>query len=252
MARTGRPPTPRVDVICEGCGQSFSKRQSDVERSTTQRFFCSTECPGWSPKPRRRALRTCEQCGTAFYPRKDDARFCSNECRFAAMAVPGHDVICAGCGQEFHTRRDDAKFCSMECRFPGKRVKRAKCKQCHKKFDFYPSNKNVGKFCSKACFYTWQTENSLGHTDKDGYVTISVAGVSKKEHRHVMEQHLGRALESNETVHHVNGQRHDNKLGNLELWVSWQPKGQRVIDLIHWAEELLGKYSAEKPKLERV
>lgn len=72
------------------------------------------------------------------------------------------------------------------------------------------------------------------HTEKNGYVTIRLPGQGRRtsEHRHVMEQHLGRQLEPFENVHHRNGIRGDNRIENLELWVVPQLAGQRVEDLV--------------------
>ena len=72
------------------------------------------------------------------------------------------------------------------------------------------------------------------------YIT-NKAGVIQ-EHVYVMACKLGRPLERNENVHHKNGVKTDNRLRNLELWVSSQPAGQRVQDLRKWAKEILKRY----------
>lgn len=65
------------------------------------------------------------------------------------------------------------------------------------------------------------------------------------EHRLVVAARLGRPLLPDEVVHHINGDRLDNRSENLELWTTAQPKGQRVVDKIAWAYELLARYDPE-------
>ena len=65
------------------------------------------------------------------------------------------------------------------------------------------------------------------------------------QHRAVMEDALHRPLQKHENVHHINGDRRDNRVGNLELWSHSQPRGQRIEDKTAWAIEWLSEYKPE-------
>jgi hypothetical protein len=89
-------------------------------------------------------------------------------------------------------------------------------------------------------------ESRSRRINKRGYVMLSLPGRSNyAEHRYVMEQSLGRKLRPGENVHHKNGIKSDNRIENLELWVTSQPSGQRPEDLVAWALKIIELYGGE-------
>lgn len=103
------------------------------------------------------------------------------------------------------------------------------CLQCKNKFNrgFLRSGRpeaiedfKIRKFCSKRCY--WKYNSGSNHwlwkgglrKNREGYLRDSN---DQFFHRVVMEKYLGRKLRKNEVVHHINGDRLDNRTENLEL-----------------------------------
>lgn len=67
----------------------------------------------------------------------------------------------------------------------------------------------------------------------NGYVRIQVNCKPIFEHRFVMEQYVGRKLKKGEIVHHINGNKKDNRIKNLKIMksgehMSFHNKGKKL------------------------
>lgn len=104
------------------------------------------------------------------------------------------------------------------------------CFHCKTGFIFKLSQlrkyKGGGKFCSRNCHYSYYRENQKEHPlykpngfiEKSGYRRIrNDEGKETREHRYLMEKYLGRKLKKTEHVHHINHNKSDNRLENLEV-----------------------------------
>lgn len=107
----------------------------------------------------------------------------------------------------------------------------------------------------------WNAGTGKGWTDKRGYrwiyVTENGRRRAKREHRHVMEQHLRRALRPDEVVHHKNEDTADNRLENLEV-LDWgthttsHHTGSHRSDLVKRTQEVMANYREEHKRLREI
>lgn len=184
------------------------------------------------------------------------------------MRKPNVSFNCEGCGRhiERYVRpsRRPSRFCGPACagsespRTPGIRKPNVifECAACGKHVERYvePARQtaNHRRFCDLKCAGKGMRRESHPNwkggrnANGNGYISVLCPGhpfANKTghvlEHRLVMEEALGRHLASEEVVHHINGNRSDNRIGNLRLFAT-QAEHVRYHNLARAGESRAG------------
>lgn len=235
-----------ITIECLQCNTPFRV----TKKVDAIRKFCGTPCYRahekihGRPNPIKSLSFNCKMCDTEFFRlpgavsqyRKQfgvDPRYCSIPCSAKGRKHDGEQGLnfsCQTCGTDIPVerrkngtldKRSHRRFCSPKCKGQFRREHYQK-----RNPDAQPTRR-VGRW---------------------GYIRLWVPGKDGKppyetlEHRYVMEQMIGRPLLPEETVHHKNGDRTFNEPANLELFSSRHGPGQRVIDKISFAVEMIRLY----------
>lgn len=151
---------------------------------------------------------------------------------------------CLNCNSFFNSRRNSHVYCCRSCqvthlKLSGKIKNRprlgitVKCEHCQKDFYVPQYRAKTARFCSRRCNALGNPENTQKAQEQSPiikrsrarvnnpagrmYKRIKIDGRWVREHRWLMEQHLGRKLESWEHVHHIDGNHLNNCIDNLEV-----------------------------------
>lgn len=201
-------------------------------------------------------------CNKQFETLDKPKLFCSKHCRdkFQTEYTYQKDFNCLVCNKVF-TRKGKKKltahFCCNSCRYKWQKLHHVpskrkgifegvykNCEICNRQFYVFPGDTRNRRFCSIDCRNKGDMGANIrgeknwnwkgGKVILKGYVYLLCPGhpfahkyqPHVAEHRLVMEEKMGRYLDKNEEVHHINGIKTDNKIENLEI----------VIKKMHFGE----------------
>lgn len=218
-----------MERICRVCNQSKKTPYRDICRNCYQ--------IQWLKSNPEKVCSACEksfktpgkQCWTCLANlRKQKTRSipCSNCQRVGLLILNKTDQLCTLCDR----RKKEAADPSLIQR------RREQTRKSNRKMRGTDVNAPIRR--SKGW---WKTVQGYVMIFRPNHANARGTGCLN-EHTFVMSESLGRPLTKDETVHHINGVRDDNRIENLELWSNSHPPGQRVKDKVKWAKEILMKY----------
>jgi len=135
------------------------------------------------------------------------------------LMASGHYGYCAWCKKP--KPEHDQIFCSMKCVSEHARSLRPEanriCRNCGTGFRTNPAyiarRNNSGLYCSRDCYVDYSRSHGRPGVDGAGYLVKN----GNRVHRKIMEEYLGRKLDKSEHVHHINRDKTDNRIENLQL-----------------------------------
>lgn len=149
--------------------------------------------------------KECPNCDKVFktYP-SINSRCCSKECAFdleKKETYAKYKCLCEVCGKDFLPKRprDGGRFCSYKC--SGK-------------------SRRSDKIDRNGYWYLYRPDHP--ESSKQGYIA---------EHKIVMEASLGHPVEAGMVVHHINEDKKDNRLCNLQYMSDSDHKSHHMVNL---------------------
>ena len=172
--------------------------------------------------------------------------------------------VCLKCKKQYqafpsrYKKNTTRTYCSKTCWY--KRYEQIITCPCGKQFKAFSHRHR--KFCSLCCKMTgsanhnWKGGRKIGG---EGYVYVLIPNHPNAtkagyvmEHRLIMEKHLGRFLTKTEVIDHINHNRSDNRIENLQLFSSNGKHLSRDQEIVRFVKTNFASLDNLKKKLNMI